>query len=94
MAEARFDGVARDVEQRLVATDCAEDLRERNVKIAQPRMRGLLLLILLLRLVPQSPLRSTGIPSAARGNLSTLSALKPCCGNAPLCLPWVRIDLL
>jgi hypothetical protein len=53
MIVAGFDGVARQPQRHLRAIDGAEDFRKRNVEIAEPGVRGLLLLILLLGLPPQ-----------------------------------------
>ena len=57
MTAAAFDCVARKPQRQPGAVDGAEDLRECNVEIAQTRVRGLLLLILLLGLLRQAVLQ-------------------------------------
>jgi hypothetical protein len=50
MVETEFNGVRCDLQRRRSRIDRAEDLNKRNVEIAQPGLRFLLAVVLLLRL--------------------------------------------
>jgi hypothetical protein len=56
MIAVMLDGVDRQAQRHLGAVDRAENLRKRHVEVAQPAVRCLLLIILLLKLRGQAVL--------------------------------------